>query len=170
MRCLIWHGWDPSVAFDEGSKKCLKLSSHLIRESVAALRNRPELSRYTLALSKIVRLSNDDDHLRIEWRTNLPQLRALLYTSALGTARQRAKLLEIARNDQVVRAMRYALRQERDIDSRRIEPTWIAVLYAEGSEASLREANRFNVLLKPEMQAVLLSYRNAATGKVGAQP
>lgn len=159
MRCLIWHGWDPSVAFDEGSKKCLNLNPHLIRESVEALRNRSDLSRYTVALSNIVRLSGDDDQIRIEWRTNLTQLRALLHTSALGTARQRATLLEIARNEQVVRAMRCALRQERDIESRRIEPTWIAVLYAEGSEASVREADRFNVLLKPEMQAALLSYR-----------
>jgi hypothetical protein len=151
------------VAFDEGSKKCLKLKPHLIRESIEALGKRSDLSRYTLALSKIVRLSNDDDQLRIEWRTNVPQLRALLYTSAIGTARQRATLLEIARNKQVVSAMLYALQQEREIETRRIEPTWIAVLYAEGSEASVREADRFNVLLEPKLQAALLSYRNAAT-------
>ena len=162
MRCLIWQGWDPSVAFDEGSKKCLNLKPDLIRESIKALRKRSDLSRYTRAVIKIILPSQDNDTLRAQWRKNLPQLRALLYTSAVGTDRQRAKLLEIARNEHVVRAMRYALRQEREIQPRSIEPTWIAVLYAEGSDASVREANRFNALLKPEFQVALLTYRNKA--------
>jgi len=158
MRCLIWPGWDPSVAFDEGSKKLLDLSPDLIRKSIKTLRKRSSLSRYTHALSKIVRLSQPDDAIKVEWQTNLRHLRALLYTSAVGTDHQQATLLEIARNTQVVRAMRYALRQERKIRSRGIEPTWIAVLYAEGSNASVREADRFNVFLKPERQAVLRTY------------
>jgi hypothetical protein len=162
VRCLIWNGWDPFVAFDEGSKRCLNLKPHLIRESVRALRNRSDLSRYTHALSKVVRLSDDDDVLSVAWRANLSELRSLLHTSASGTDRQRAKLLGIARNKEVVGAMRYALRQEREIESREIEPAWIAVLYADGSAASVREANRFSALLKPETRAALLSYHGRA--------
>ena len=163
MRCLICHGWDPGVVFDAGSKLCLNLKADLIRASIKALRKRSDLSRYTHALGKIVRLSQPDDVLRVEWQTNLRQLRALLYTSAYGTDRQRAKLLEIASNAQVVKAMRYALRQEREINGRDIEPSWIAVLYAEGSIASVREANRFNELLEPETQTVLRGYLGEAT-------
>lgn len=169
IRCLIWRGWDAGVAFDEGSRRCLKLKPQLIRESVDALSKRSDLSRYTLALSKLIRLSNDDDQLRIEWQTNLPQLRALLYTSPIGRAPQRAKLLQIAGNQQVVSAMRYALQQEGQVEPKKIEPTWIAVLYAEGSEGSVREADRFNALLEPKLQAALRSYRDAATQELGSE-
>ena len=77
------------------------------------------------------------------------------------------KLLEIAQNKQVVKAMRHALRQERNPNTRRIEPTWIAVLYAEGSDASVLEADRFNALLEPEIQVVLLAYLDESA-KLGA--
>jgi hypothetical protein len=162
MRCLIWPGWYPGVAFDQGSRRCLNLTPGLIRSALGALGKRSDLSRYTHALTKIVRLSQPDDALKIEWRTNLRLLRALLYTSAWGTERQRAKLLEIARNSQVVAAMRHALRQELEIEPRHIEPSWIAVLYAEGSKASLRLANRHNALLKPDTQATLRTYLGQA--------
>ena len=36
LRCLIWPGWNPSVAFDAGSRKCLNLKANLIRESLKA--------------------------------------------------------------------------------------------------------------------------------------
>jgi hypothetical protein len=162
IRCLIRPGWDPFVAFDEGSKQCLKLNAPLIREALKSLRMRAGLCRYTRALQKIVRVSSDDETLRNEWRANLPQLRALLYTSAFGTDRQRRKLLEIACNKQLTGAMRYALKQEQIIEPRRIEPTWIAVLYAEGSIASVREADRFNSLLDAETQSGLRKYQRSA--------
>jgi hypothetical protein len=158
LQCLIWPGWNPSVAFYEGSRKCLNLKAKLVRESLVALQKRSGLSRYTHALCKIVRLSQPDDDLRAAWQLNLGLLRAVFYTSAWGTKRQRMKLLEIAQNAQVVGAMRYALRQEKEIRPREIEPSWIAVLYAEGSKASVREADRYNTLLDPETQATLRTY------------
>ena len=97
MRCLIWPGWDPWVAFDQGSRKCLNLGPVLIRDSIRNLRKMKNLSRYTYALCKIVRLSQPDDVIKQEWRTNLRLLRALLYTPAVGTDLQKVKLLEIAR-------------------------------------------------------------------------
>ena len=120
----------------------MSLKPGLIRESISALSKRADLSRYTRALMKIVRLSNSDDNLKREWQRNLRQLRALAYTSAKGTGRQREKLFEISRNKQVVNAMRYALSQEIDISIRGIEPSWIAVLYADGSRASIMETTR----------------------------
>jgi hypothetical protein len=159
LRCLIWPGWNPTVAFYEGSRKCLNLKADLVRDSLKALQKRADLSRYTHALGKIVRLSQPDEHLRAEWRLNLPLLRALFYTSPSGTKRQQIKLLEIAHNARVVSAMRYALRQEKEIQPREIEPSWIAVLYAEGSKASVQAAERYNSLLKPETQATLRTYR-----------
>ena len=69
------------------------------------MRKRGDLSRHTHALGKIVRLSEPDEALRAEWQVNLRLLRALLYTSALGTKRQRMKLLEIAHNCEVVSAL-----------------------------------------------------------------
>jgi hypothetical protein len=72
------------------------------------------------------------------------------------------KLLEIADNAQVVSAMRYALRQEKEIRPKEIEPSWIAVLYAEGSKASVREADRYNAQLNPETQAALRIYHSYA--------
>jgi hypothetical protein len=158
FNCIIWPRWDPSVAFDEGSKDCLSLKPDLIRDSIRALKKRNDLSRYTLALTKIVRLSDPDDKIKVEWQKNLRHLRALLYTSPVGTERQRAKLIEIARNDQVVKAMRYALRQEKNINPRKIEPTWIAVLFAEGSKASIQQANRYYTLLKGDWLTNLRSY------------
>lgn len=162
MQCLFWAGWDPSVAFDAGAKQCLNLKPHLIRESIKVLLERSDLSRYTYALSKIVELTDDDDALRAKWKENLAQLRVLMFTSAVGTDRQRAKLMKIARNKQVVRAMRHALQQENDPNPRKVEPTWIAVLYADGTNASIQEADRFNALLDPKIQAALLSYRDEA--------
>ena len=158
LSCIIWPGWDPAVAFDEGSKDCISLKPDLIRDSIRALKKRTDLSRYTLALTKIVRLSDPDDIIKAEWQKNLRHLRALLYTSPVGTERQRAKLIEISRNDQVVKAMRYALRREKTINPKRIEPTWIAVLFAEGSKASIQQANRFYKLLKDDGLTYLRSY------------
>lgn len=155
IRCLIWEGWDPGVAFDQGSRNFLNLGPALIRDSIRMLRKKKKLSRYTYALCKIVRLSQPDDVLKQEWRTNFRLLRALLYTPAVGTDLQKEKLLEIARNNQVVKAMRYALGQERKINRDKIEAGWIAVLYEEGSSASVREANRFNKYHDPETQNVL---------------
>ena len=162
MQCLFLAGWDPYVAFDVGSKQCLHLRPHLIRELVAALRERSDLSRYTHALSEIVELAESDDALRVEWRRNLTQLRALMSTSAVGTERQRAKLVEIARNKQVVKAMQHALRQEVNPNPKKVEPSWIAVLYAEGTSESILMADRFNSLLAPKTQAVLVGYRDKA--------
>lgn len=167
MQCLFWIGWDPSIAFDAESKQCLNLKPHLIRESIKALRERSDLSRYTHALSKIVELTDDDDVLRVEWKKNLPQLRALMFTSARGTDHQRLKLMEIARNKQIVKAMQHALRQESMPDPRKIEPSWIAVLYADGQKASILEADRFNTLLEPKIQVDLRGYRDEAA-KLGA--
>ncbi|HSH96411.1 MAG TPA: hypothetical protein VK968_19845 [Roseimicrobium sp.] len=158
MRCIIWPGWHANVAFTEGSKSCLNLKPSLIRPALAALSRRHDLGRYTHALCKIVRTSQPDEALQDEWRTNLPLLRALLYTSPVGTERQREKLLDIARNARVISAMRHALRKEITIDPRTVEPSWIAVLYAEHSKASVREADRFNTLLRPEMQTTLRAY------------
>lgn len=158
IRCIIWKGWDQWAAFDAGSKLLLSAKPQLVRESISALQERSDLTRYTHALTRIVDLSDDDEALRASWKHNLTQLRALLFTSAIGTSRQRAKLLEIAQNKQVVNAMRYALGQEREPELRRIEPTWIAVLYAEGFSLSKHEADRFNAHLPPELQALLLGY------------
>ncbi|NML47278.1 hypothetical protein HHL11_26255 [Ramlibacter sp. G-1-2-2] len=72
------------------------------------------------------------------------------------------KLLEIARNKTVVKAMQHALQQELLPDPRKVEPSWLAVLYADGTEASILEANRFNALLDPKTQAVVLGYRDEA--------
>lgn len=162
LQCLIWVGWDPNVSFDLGSKRCLNLKPNLIRESIKALRDRADLSRYTYALTKIVDLTQADEALRAEWKSNLPQLRALMATSAIGTDCQRMRLLEIARNKRVVEAMRHALRQEPDPNPKKVEPSWVAVLYADGTNASIAEADRFNVLLRPETQAALHRYRHDA--------
>lgn len=158
IQCLICPGWNPFVVFDAGSKYCLNLKPELIRESIAALRKHPELSRYTHALTRIVRTSSSDKVLKHEWQQNLRHLRALGYTSAFGTDRQREKLFEISQNQQVVKAMRYALKQEVKIKEGGIEASWIAVLYANGSSASVKEANRFSRLLDPEMQERLRGY------------
>lgn len=162
IRCIIWADWDPSAAFDSGSKNLVGIKPQLIRDSLRLLRERPDLSRYTHALTRIVELADDDDALRESWKRNLSHLRALLYTSPIGTERQRSKLSEVAQNQQVVSAMRYALGQEAEPVPRRIEPTWIAVLYAEGSDACVREADRFNALLEPGLGARLREYKAKA--------
>jgi len=158
IQCLICAGWEPSVVFDTGSKYCLNLKPGLIRESIGALRKHPGLSRYTHALTRIVRTSSSDEELKREWQQNLRLLRALFYTSAFGTDRQREKLIEISHNKQVVKAMRYALKKETTIRKGGIEASWIAVLFADGSRTSVKEANRFNCLLDPDMQEWLRGY------------
>jgi hypothetical protein len=163
LQCLIiWIGRPPVIAFYEGSRECLNLSAKLIKGSIRALRKRTDLSRYTHALSRAIRVSQPDAVVAAEWRTNLRHLRALYYTSPTGSDRQRSKLLEIARNKLVVGAMRHALRQERVIRTRGIEPTWIAVLYAEGSKSSVEQADRFNALLDAKLQNDLRTYLTQA--------
>ena len=158
IECIICPGWNPGVVFDAGSRYCLNLKSGLIRESITALRKHPDLSRYTHALTRIVRTSSSDEVLKREWQQNLRHLRALYYTSACGTDRQREKLIEISQNKQVVKAMRHALKKEKKIATGGIEASWIAVLFADGSRASVIEANRFNRLLDPELQERLRGY------------
>lgn len=89
IRCIIWADWDPSAAFDSGSKNLVGIKPQLIRDSLRMLRERPDLSRYTHALTRIVELSDDDDALRESWKRNLSHLRALLSASPVGTERQR---------------------------------------------------------------------------------
>ena len=158
IQCLICPGWHPVVVFDSGSRYCSNLKPELIRESIVALRKHPDLSRYTHALTRIIRISSSDEELKHEWQQNLRHLRALTYTSAWGTDQQREKLIEISQNKQVVKAMRYALRKENKIKKESIEGNWIAVLIADGSKASIKEANRFIRLLDPETQEWLKGY------------
>ena len=150
IQCLICPGWNPGVVFYYGSKHCLNLKPDLVRNSITELSKHPGLSRYTYALTKIVRMSSSDEDIKREWKQNLPLLRALYYTSAFGTARQRAKLIEVSQNKQLVKAMRYALKQETKIEDKNIEGSWIAVLFAEGSKASVNIANRCILHIDPE--------------------
>jgi hypothetical protein len=164
IRCIIWSGWDRRVSFMQGCKLLLGLKPDLIRESIRLLEQRPDLTSYTHALTKLVDLSTDDGVLLASWKTNLPHLRALLVTSPRGTALQRSKLLEISQNRQVVDALRFALQQNVDPIGRDVEPAWIAVLYAEGSEESVREADRFNRLCNPDTRTQMLTYRTSVAG------
>ena len=158
LRCLIWEGWHPSCSFVEGSRHCETIKAPLIRQAIRKLRAKRGLYRYHQALGLAIRLSGTDATVESDWRTALKLLRILEHASPIGTPRQRLLLLEVARNGRVVQAMRRALKTERRIRRRSIEPTWIAVLYAEGSAASVAVADRFNAHLSLERQNQMRGY------------
>jgi hypothetical protein len=135
---LIRPGWDPSSAFYDGSKVYRGLNAKLIRETVTELRARQALPRDVHALIEAVDLNADDNELRKNWQDAIRGLRVLLYASPKGTARQRNLLLDVARNPRVVAAMQVALESGHKPD-----PTWIAVLIAEGSAKSQSIVDRF---------------------------
>ena len=145
----------------EGSKQILALKAGLIRESIAALQQRKDLTDDTHALTQLVDPTDEDDVLQTEWKQNLSHLRALQYTSPVGTERQRLKLLEISQNARLVAALRYALEQDPAPNPKGISPPWIAVLYAEGSAESVRAADRLMALLKADPNDELFSYLSA---------
>ncbi|MCY1376924.1 hypothetical protein D9M69_644530 [compost metagenome] len=103
-----------------------------------------------------------DEELQENWRRNIDDLRVLYGTSPKGTARQAEKLINVGRNARLVRGMCKALKSEIEIDRRAIEPTWLAALYAEGSEQSVAEFKRIVNFLKPETVAYLERYSGKA--------
>jgi hypothetical protein len=136
--CLVWKGWNPGIAFYEGSRVCRRLDAKLIRETVAELRGLQALSRDVHALVEAVDLRVGDDELCKDWRDAIDGLRVLFHASPIGTARERNLLLNVARNPRVVSAMQVALKSEH-----RVDPTWMAVLIAEGSTKSQSIVDRF---------------------------
>jgi hypothetical protein len=135
---LIWKDWEPSVAFYEGSRECRRLDAQLIRGVVAALRKRRALPLDARALVEAVDPAVADDELKRDWQAAIDGLRVLYHASPKGTSRQRELLLDVARNRKLVAAMRVASTVASDLD-----PTWMAVLIAEGSPKSRAVAARF---------------------------
>lgn len=162
VRCLNGNVMDPSIAFYEGSKFCRKITAELIRSTITSLSEKHDAPRYTLALIYSITTEVADEELQENWRRNIDDLRVLYGTSPNGTTKQAEKLISVGRNTQLVRGMCKALKTEIEIDRRAIEPTWLAVLYAEGSEQSVAEFKRIVNLLKPETIKYLEKYRGKA--------
>lgn len=162
IRCLNGIVMDPSIAFYEGSKFCRSITAELIKSTISALSEKLGVPRYTLALVYSIDTEKSDEELQENWRRNIEDLRVLYGTSPKGTARQAEKLISVGRNTQLVRGMCKALKSEIEIDRRAIEPTWLAVLYAEGSEQSVAEFKRIANFLKPETIAYLERYSGKA--------
>lgn len=162
IRCLNGVVMDPSIAFYEGSKFCRNISAELIKSTINSLSEKLDVPRYTLALMYSIDAEESDEELQENWRSNIDDLRVLYGTSPKGTARQAEKLINVGRNTRLVRGMCKALKSEIEIDRRAIEPTWLAVLYAEGSEQSVAEFKRIVNFLKPETVAYLERYSGKA--------
>jgi hypothetical protein len=136
--CLVWEGWDPRIAFYEGSRACRRLDAKLIRETVAELRGHQILPRDVHVLVEAVDIRVGDDELSNDWRNAIDGVRVLFHASPKGTARERHLLLDVARNPRVVAAMQVALQSAHNVD-----PTWMAVSIAEGSAKSRSIVDRF---------------------------
>lgn len=157
--CLSWNGWDPRIAFYEGSRVCRRLDAKLIRETVAELRKRRALPRDVNALVEAVDPRVADQELKNDWQNAIDALRTLFRASPKGTSRERSLLLDVARNGKVVSGMQAAAKSARDID-----PTWIAVFIAEGSPKSRSIADRFRkdyATRHPELLRVLEAFTGA---------
>jgi len=113
-------------------------------------------------------MADADDTLEREWREAIDHLRVLADASPIGTSRQRGLLVGVARNKRLVRAMRSPLKTEPEID-----PTWMAVLIAEGSPASSATVRRYRRTYLPkyaELLQKLETFRGALNEPALPQP
>jgi hypothetical protein len=90
------------------------------------------------ALVKAVDPNVADHQLEMDWQTAIDGLRTLARTSPKGTSRERNLLLDVAQNRKLVLGMQAAMTSAADID-----PTWMAVFFAEGSPKSRSIADRY---------------------------
>jgi hypothetical protein len=155
---LIWKRWEPRIAFYEGSTACRRLDAKLIRGTISALRKRRSLPRDVRALVEAVDPGDADDDLTRAWRDGIDGLRVLFHASPKGTTRERSLLLDVARNRKLVAAMRTASTRESDVD-----PTWMAVLIADGSPESRSVVDRCRPRYAkyPDLLRALESFRGA---------
>jgi hypothetical protein len=164
--CLIREGWDPGLVFFEGSRACRRLAAGLIRESLVELRKRPSLPRAVHALVEAVDPCESDDDVTSRWQSAIDGLRVLLHASPKGSARERGLLLDVARDPRLVAAMRAAV-----VATGETEPTWTAVLIAEGSPESSAVVDRFRdhyARYPGLMQQLETTFRGALTAPAEA--
>ncbi len=155
---LIRKEWDPSTVFYDGAKDCRTIDAALIRDSQPLLRSHPAGGKDVRALVEAVSTAEPDEVVEAAWRAAIDALRALQRTSPKGTPRERKLLLGIARHRTVVRAMIVAAASEPDLD-----PSWLAVLSAEGSPESLALVRRHAAGLAkyPDLDAAIRSFEGA---------
>jgi hypothetical protein len=168
IECLLREGWHPAVVFFEGSRTCRRLEAGLIRESVDELRKRPSLPRDVGALVETVELRERDDEVEGRWQGSIDGLRTLYHASPKGSARERKLLLDVARDRRLVAAMRAAVTATGEI-----EPTWMAVLIAEGSPESQAVVDRFRdayAARYPELLRQLETFRGATAAPAAEAP
>jgi hypothetical protein len=165
---LIWKGWNAEIAFYEGSRVCRRLDAELIRGAVVALRKRRALSIDIRALIAAVEPSDPDEVLRRDWQDAIDGLRVLFHASPAGTSRQRQLLLGVARNRKLIAAMRVA-----SMPAQSIDPTWMAVLIAEGSPESNAVVAKFTATYAknyPDLLRKLELFRGALDGGAASRP
>jgi hypothetical protein len=160
-RMLVWPRWNAAVAFQEGSRRCRHLGAALIRGAVPLLRARVKREHQEArALVEVLDLSAQDRDLERRWLEAVDRLRILFNASPVGTLRERALLLDVARDPSLVAAMRVAA-EARGV---RPDPTWLAVFLAEGSPASVaifERARREQGQQHPEVYRELEWFRGA---------
>ncbi len=153
--------WDPSVVFYEGSRDCRKLDAELIRRSLPLLGKTRWAGKDVRALVAAVEGLGDDEAIVATWGRAIDALRTLYGTSPIGTDREREKLIAIARDEVVVRAMHVAVAEVKEAD-----PSWTAVFSAHGSRKSkaiVREQMRGDV--HPKLVEAIASFANAASAR-----
>lgn len=154
---LIREGWNQSVAFYHMAKDGRNLKAALIRGALPLLRDHPEAGKDVRTLVHAVTPEEPDEVVEAQWRSTFDALRALFRTSPIGSQRERETLLSIARDKNIVRAMVAAAVAEPKID-----PSWIAVLSAEGSKESSAIVQReLAKLSRPALVAALRSFEGA---------
>lgn len=157
--CLIWDGWNPSVAFYEGARDCRNLSASLIRDSLRLLRDQTAAGKDVRALVEAVSVEAVEGAIQESWKVAIDAFRSLFHTSPTGTQRERDRLISIARDEQLVIAMLVAASTETTVD-----PSWLAVFSAHGSlEASAIIKRQFAEYegRYPELVDAILSFRDA---------
>jgi hypothetical protein len=157
--CLIWDGWNSSIAFYEGAKDCRNLSASLIRDSLRLLRDHTAAGKDVRALVEAVRVDAVEDAIQESWKVAIDALRSLFHTSPIGTQRERDRLISIARDEQLVKAMIAAASTETNVD-----PSWLAVFSAHGSlEASAIVKCQFAEYegRYPKLVDAILSFKDA---------
>ncbi len=163
---LVREGWNASVIFYEYSRKCRDIGADLIRRSLPLLRKEAQFGQELRVLVGVIDADQPDEVVEGCWTSSIDALRSLYRTSPIGTEREREVLLGIARNPMVVKAMIGAVQSEPDAD-----PSWLAVLSAEGSPAALAIVERSRVGMTekhPRLASALLGFRNALQNPVSS--
>jgi hypothetical protein len=161
IQCLNGIYLHPSIAFYEGSKFCRQIGADLIRAAIKNLKDSGQCPRYTLALINSIDVAASDEAVQEQWRRNIDDLRILYHASPVGMKREKDLLISVSRNKSLIKAMVSALDAEKGVDDRAIEPTWLAVMCAEGSPESLAKVELLKPYLNPRMAKALDAFQGA---------